>query len=45
MKGTASAYHCLTTDDNLALKNACKINKLVSEVSSRFLIYLVLKIF
>ncbi|XP_017338645.1 nebulin-related-anchoring protein isoform X4 [Ictalurus punctatus] len=32
MKGSASAYHCLTSDDNLALKNACKINKLVSEV-------------
>ncbi|XP_066519159.1 nebulin-related-anchoring protein [Hoplias malabaricus] len=31
MKGT-SAYHSLTPDDNLTLKNACKINKLVSEV-------------
>ncbi|KAK3559454.1 hypothetical protein QTP86_013637, partial [Hemibagrus guttatus] len=31
MKGSASAYHCLTSEDNLALKNACKINKLVSE--------------
>uniref|UniRef100_W5L5P0 Nebulin-related anchoring protein n=1 Tax=Astyanax mexicanus TaxID=7994 RepID=W5L5P0_ASTMX len=30
MKGS-SAYHSLTTDDNLTLKNACKINKLVSE--------------
>lgn len=36
MKGSASAYHCLTPDDNLALKNACKINKLVSEVNSYF---------
>ncbi|XP_053367557.1 nebulin-related-anchoring protein [Clarias gariepinus] len=32
MKGSASAYHSLTPDENLALKNACKINKLVSEV-------------
>ncbi|XP_072523449.1 nebulin-related-anchoring protein [Salminus brasiliensis] len=31
MKGS-SAYHSLTTDDNLTLKNACKINKIVSEV-------------
>ncbi|GAA6110303.1 nebulin-related-anchoring protein isoform X2 [Tachysurus ichikawai] len=32
MKGSTSAYHCLTSEDNLAMKNACKINKLVSEV-------------
>ncbi|XP_054625276.1 nebulin-related-anchoring protein isoform X2 [Dunckerocampus dactyliophorus] len=31
MKGT-SHYHSLTSEDNLALKNARKINKLVSEV-------------
>uniref|UniRef100_A0A671KPW7 Nebulin-related-anchoring protein-like n=1 Tax=Sinocyclocheilus anshuiensis TaxID=1608454 RepID=A0A671KPW7_9TELE len=31
MKGS-SAYHTLNTDDNLTLKCACKINKLVSEV-------------
>uniref|UniRef100_A0A671KTZ6 Nebulin-related-anchoring protein-like n=1 Tax=Sinocyclocheilus anshuiensis TaxID=1608454 RepID=A0A671KTZ6_9TELE len=30
MKGS-SAYHTLNTDDNLTLKCACKINKLVSE--------------
>lgn len=45
MKGSASAYHCLTSEDNLALKNACKINKLVSEVNSAFLIGLLLKMF
>lgn len=43
MKGS-TAYHCLTPDDNLALKNACKINKLVSEVRKRaqvfYLLYL-----
>lgn len=32
MKGT-SHFHSLTSEDNLALKNARKINKLVSEVS------------
>ncbi|TSK14755.1 Nebulin-related-anchoring protein [Bagarius yarrelli] len=32
MKGSASAYHCLAADDNLALKTARKSNKLVSEV-------------
>ncbi|XP_056153410.1 nebulin-related-anchoring protein isoform X2 [Lampris incognitus] len=31
MKGT-SHFHSLTSEDNLALKNACKINKIVSEV-------------
>lgn len=36
MKGSASAYHSLTPDENLALKNACKINKLVSEVNTCF---------
>lgn len=41
MKGSASAYHCLTPDDNLALKNACKINKLVSEVNSYFYMLLI----
>lgn len=32
MKGT-SHFHSLTSEDNLALKNARKISKLVSEVS------------
>lgn len=31
MKGT-SHFHSLTSEDNLALKNARKINKIVSEV-------------
>lgn len=34
MKGT-SHFHSLTTEDNLALKNARKINKIVSEVEYR----------
>ncbi|XP_019120344.2 nebulin-related-anchoring protein isoform X1 [Larimichthys crocea] len=34
MKGT-SHFHSLTSEDNLALKNARKINKLVSEVEYR----------
>lgn len=32
MKGT-SHFHSLTSEDNLTLKNARKINKLISEVS------------
>lgn len=32
MKGTAH-FHSLTSEDNLTLKNARKINKIVSEVS------------
>lgn len=35
MKGT-SHFHSLTSEDNLTLKNARKINKLVSEVSFLF---------
>ncbi|XP_047466049.1 nebulin-related-anchoring protein isoform X2 [Mugil cephalus] len=34
MKGT-SHYHSLTSEDNLAMKNARKINKMVSEVEYR----------
>lgn len=35
MKGT-SHFHSLTSEDNLTLKNARKINKIVSEVSFLF---------
>lgn len=35
MKGT-SHFHSLTSEDNLALKNARKINKIISEVSLLF---------